>query len=394
MTGTWMQMMAQAWVMVRLTDKAMLLGMVAFASGIPMLGLTMIGGKCADRYDKRKILIATQIVQIFFAVLIGRLVQIDRIQMWHVLVSAFFCGIAAAFEMPAAAAMVPELVGVDKIAVATAIDRSVFHGTRLIGPVLAGLLIAHTGEAAAFYANAASFVALIIALLTLHPRKVGNPHEEARRQGSIRDGLAYVQSDRPTLAMIALVVATVCFVFPVMGVMLPLYAKNELHLGADKTGQLMGIAAIGALTGSITLLGIPKHRRRHIMMLGAISGAAALSGLGAAHNFNFAAGSLVLLTVGVSTVFGLANTIVQERAPEAMRGRVSAIFGLGFFGLMPFTALGITSLGDHIGMRYAMFVSSFSYLAMVLYVLTSHAKRLEEPAGAPVRSTEIDSTPA
>lgn len=382
MTGTWMQVMAQAWVMTQLTDKAVMLGMVAFSGGLPMLALTMLGGKCADRYDKRKILIATQIVQIISAVSLGWLVASHRIQIWHILTGAFFCGIAAAFEMPAAAALVPELVGVDRIAVATAIDRSIFHGTRFIGPAVGGLLIKWAGESAAFYANAASFVALIAALATLHPRPTASEHEEAQRRGSIKDGLRYVRSDQPTLAMIGLVVATVFFVFPVMGVMLPLYAKVVLLLDVGKTGLLMGLAAIGALTGSITLLSIPRHRRRKIMMLGAIAAATALSGLASAHQFSVAAGSLILLAVGVSTLFGIANTIVQERAPGPMRGRVSAIFGLSFFGLMPFAALGITTLGDHIGLRHALFVSAFSYLAAVLYVLTCHGRMLDEPAAA------------
>jgi MFS family permease len=396
MTGTWMQVMAQAWVMTDLTHKAVMLGLVPFAGGIPMLALTMYGGKCADRYDKRKILIATQIVQIISATSLGWLVASHQIQIWHILVCSFFCGIAAAFEMPASAALVPELVGVDKIAVATAIDRSVFHGTRFIGPAVAGILIGACGEAAAFYANAASFLALIAALCTLHPRPAASAHEEEQRRGSIKDGLRYVRSDQPTLAMIGLVVATVFFVFPVMGVMLPLYSKDILGLDVGKAGLLMGLAAIGALTGSISLLSIPRHRRRKIMMLGAIAGSAALCGLAVAHQFLFAVGSVIMLAVGISTLFGLANTVVQERAPGPMRGRVSAIFGLSFFGLMPFAALGITSVADQIGLRHAMFVSSFSYLALALYVLAGHGKQLDEVPAAVVTAAAIpaDNSPA
>lgn len=378
MTGTWMQVMAQAWVMTRLTDKAMMLGMVAFSGGIPMLALTMIGGKCADRYDKRRILVATQIVQIISALSIFWLVSEERIQIWHILVSAFVCGVATAFEMPAASALVPELVGVDNIATATAIDRSVFHGTRLIGPAVAGILIDRAGEAAAFYANAWSFLALIIALFTLRPRPVANPQEEAQRRGTIKDGLIYVRSDKPTLAMIGLVIAIVFFMFPVMGVMLPLYAKDILGLGAKETGRLMALAAIGGLTGSITLLSIPRHRRRKMLLLAGVTAACALAGLATAHQFLVAAGSLIMLTVGGSTLFGIANTIVQERAPGPMRGRVSAIFGLSFFGLLPFASLGITSLGDHIGLRNAILVSACSFLAWVLYVLSWYRRQRDE----------------
>ena len=145
MTGTWMQMMAQAWVMTMLTDRAVMLGMVSFSAGIPMLALTMIGGKCADRFDKRKILITTQIVQIIFALLIGWLVATKQIHIWHILAASFFLGISNAFEMPAAGALVPEIVGFDKIATATAVDRSVFHGSRLIGPAIAGISSGRSG---------------------------------------------------------------------------------------------------------------------------------------------------------------------------------------------------------------------------------------------------------
>ena len=265
MTGTWMQMMAQAWVMTTLTDRAVMLGMVTFASSIPIVALSLIGGSFADRHDKRAILLVTQVVQIGFAILVGRLVATGQIHIWHILVVAFFLGISTAFEMPSAAALVPELVGKENIAAAIAVDRSVFHGTRLIGPALAGYVIGIFGPAAAFYANALSFVALIIALCTIHPRAKGSAHEEEQRRGSMMDGFRYVRSDKPTLAMITLLVATVLFVFPVMMVMMPLYAKDVLFLGPGKMGLLMGISGIGSLTGSISLLGVRKENRRKLL---------------------------------------------------------------------------------------------------------------------------------
>src|SRR6185436_15651708 len=147
MTGTWMQAMAQSWVMTTLTDSAVMLGMVNFAAGLPMIALSMIGGSFADRYDKRNILLLTQIVQIFLATLVGWLVATGRIQVWQIIAVAVLLGVATSFEMPAAAALVPELVGKQEIATAIAIDRSVFHGTRLVGPALAGYVIGIWGPA-------------------------------------------------------------------------------------------------------------------------------------------------------------------------------------------------------------------------------------------------------
>jgi MFS family permease len=390
MTGTWMQVMAQSWIMTTLTDKAVMLGMVTFVGSIPIVALSLVGGAFADRHDKRAILLVTQVVQICFAVLVGWLVATGQIRIWHIILVAFFLGISTAFEMPSAAALVPELVGKDHIAVAIAVDRSVFHGTRLIGPALAGYVIGIAGPAAAFYANALSFVALIIALLTIHPRAKGTAHEEEQRRGSIKDGFTYVRSDKPTMAMITLLVATVIFVFPVMMVMVPLYAKNVLLLGPGKMGLLMGVSGIGALTGSVSLLGVRREYRRKLLFAAVGCITLALTSLATAHRFVVAAGSLIVLSLGVSTLAGLSNTIVQERAPGPMRGRVSSIVAMSFFGLMPFAALGITNVSDLLGMRNALLISAASYLTAGLYILNGPGRHLREPPAAAVASVTND----
>jgi len=389
MTGTWMQAMAQSWVMTTLTSSAVMLGMVNFAAGLPMIALSMIGGSFADRYDKRNILLLTQIVQILLAALVGWLVATSRIQVWQILAVAVLLGVATSFEMPAAAALVPELVGKEEIATAIAIDRSVFHGTRLIGPALAGYVIGIWGPAWAFFANAFSFLALMAALLTIRPRGTSTTEEEQQRRSGMKEGLAYVRSDKPTLAMIALIASTTVFVFPVMVVMLPLYVRNVLQLGPDKMGLLMGVSGIGSLTGSIGLLGLAREKR-HRLMLGAVFVITiALTGLSASHRFTMAASSLILLSLGVSTLIGVANTVVQERAPAVLRGRVSAIAGLSFFGLMPFAGLGITSIADWLGIRTALLLSAAAYLSAAVYILSGPGRRMREtPNGENVESSQ------
>ena len=378
MIGTWMQVMAQGWVMATLTDKAVMLGMVNFAAGIPMIALTMVGGTVADRYSKRNILLITQVVQICCAVTLGALVATGHIRIWHIIAVAFALGISAAFEMPSAAALVPELVEKDQIAAAISLDRSVFHGTRLIGPALGGYLMALWGTATAFYANALSFVALIAALYTLQPHPSTTTAEEARQRGGIKDGLAYVRSDKPTLAMIALLASTVIFVFPCFMVMMPLYAKNVLGLGPDKLGLLMGISGIGGLTGSVSLLGIPRGKRRGVMLVTVVGIGVALTTLGVTHHFPVAAAALVVFGLSLSTLGGLSNTIVQERAPGPMRGRVSAIVGMSFFGLMPFAGLGVTSVADRIGIRNALLTAAVSYFCVAMLVLAGPGRHISE----------------
>src|SRR5262245_25692941 len=152
-TGTWMQIMAQGWVMSTLTDKAIMLGMVNFAAGLPMIFLTMFGGSMADQFDKRRILVWTQVVQIALAATIGFLIFRGQIQIWHIITVAGLLGVAFAFEHPALSALVPELVKKEEIAGAVALDRAVFHSARLIGPSIAGVIVGVWGAATAFFLN-------------------------------------------------------------------------------------------------------------------------------------------------------------------------------------------------------------------------------------------------
>src|SRR6184192_918031 len=160
-TGTWMQVMTQGWVMATLTTSAFMLGLVNLCAGLPMLALTMAGGSAADKFDKRKILLITQYIQIVLAVSIGLLIWSGKIQMWHIFVFAAILGVSNSFEMPALSALVPELVNRDEIQSAISLDRSVFHGSRMVGFSLSGMLITAWGMASAFFVNALSFVALI-----------------------------------------------------------------------------------------------------------------------------------------------------------------------------------------------------------------------------------------
>lgn len=354
MLGTWMQQMALGWVLTGLTNSAFMLGMVNFASGIPMLALTMWGGVVADRFDKRLILIITQVIQALLAAAIGWLVATNQVSVAHIAIAGICLGISTAFEMPAASALVPELVPREKLSAAIAVDRSVFHATRLAGPALGGWLIGAMGTAAAFYANAVSFSALIVALLTISPRSRGTAEEEKMRQTGMKEGLAYVRGDRPTRSMILLLMCGTTCISPFFMIMMPLYSRNILHVGADKHGILMGSSGLGAFVGSILLLSIAAHRRTVYLRVAVAMIFACMLGLAFAQNLGVAIASMVLLTVGTATMFGLANTIVQERAPDALRGRISAIVGLSFFGVLPFSGLIMSKYADVVGLRLAM----------------------------------------
>ena len=387
-TGTWMQVMAQGWVMATLTTSALMLGLVNLCAGLPMLALTMLGGSAADKFDKRKILLITQYVQIGIAVSIGLLLWSGKIAIWQIFIFAAILGISNSFEMPTLNALVPELVKREEIQSAISLDRTVFHGSRMVGFSLSGMLISAFGMASAFFANSLSFIALIIALFTIPPRARGTAEEEERRASGIKEGFRYVAKDKPSLAMIGLIAATTVFIFPIITVMMPLYVRLVLGLGADRLGFLMGASAVGSVVGAIFLISIPRGKRVPIMMMNVCIVACAIFSLSRAPSFYLATALLIFNSLGLAMNFGLANTIVQERAPDYLRGRVSAVFMLSFVGLMPVAGLGITGLSDLIGMRTALAIAAGCYALIALIVLGRVRRQCAQPAVAEAHKIE------
>jgi len=377
-TGSWMQVMAQGWVMATLTNKAIWLGMANLAAGLPMLLLTLVGGAAADRFDKRKILLITQFVQIGIACGIGFLILKGQIEIWQILAFAVVLGISNSFEMPTQSALVPELVGRSEIQSGISIDRSVFHGSRVLGPTIGGYLIKWLGTASAFFANALSFIALIIAIWSLPERRKGTAEEEEKRTSGIKDGFRHVAHDKPSLAMVILIATQAVCIFPIITVMMPLYVRLVLHCGAEDLGSLMGASAIGSLVGSIFLIGLPRDKRVPLMMINAVAISMVIVGLSFGPGFYTVMALLIVNSLGLATNFGLCSTIVQERAPDYLRGRVSAVFMLSFVGLMPFAGLGVTSLSDFIGMPTALAIAAISYGAITLFVLVRVRKQCSE----------------
>jgi MFS family permease len=389
-TGSWMQVAAQGWVMATLTNKAIWLGMANLAAGLPMLLLTLVGGAAADRFDKRKILLITQFAQIGIACGIGFLVLKGQIEIWEILAFAVLLGISNSFEMPTQTALVPELVGRAEIQNGISIDRSVFHGSRVLGPTIGGYLINWLGKASAFFVNALSFVALIIAIWSLPPRPKGTAEEEEKRTSGIKDGFRFVAKDAPSLAMVTLIATQSFCIFPIITVMMPLYVRLVLHRGADSFGFLMGVSAIGSFVGSLFLMGLSRDKRIPLMMVNAVAVSLVVFGLSFGPSFYVAMALLIVNSLGLAMNFALCSTIVQERAPDYLRGRVSAVFMLAFVGSMPLAGLGVTSLSDFLGMPRALEIAAVVYGAITLFVL---ARVRKQCAGPGVCETNIG-TPA
>ncbi len=389
-TGTWMQGMAQNWVMTSLTTSNFMLSLVQASTSLPMLALTMYGGTVADRFDKRKILIATQVVQLTLAVAVGGLVMTHHIQIWHILTAAFLLGISASFEMPADSALVPEIVDKENIANAIAVDRSIFHGTRLIGPAVAGQLINLLGAAAAFFANALSFLALIAALASIHPRARGSDEEEAQRNTGMKAGVDYVRRDRPTMAMLGVMAANASFIFPFMAVLTIPYARHDLGLDAGRASLLMTISGVGSLVASVGMLRVPRPQRVLTMGISTVAIVLAMLALSEVRVFWQALGAMIVLSAGTSLNYGLANTTVQERAPGPMRGRVSALAMMSFVGVMPFASMGVSEISDLTSIRRTITGCAIAYGLAALYLFTGPARRADELPAAKMAAVPVE----
>lgn len=379
MIGTWMQLFAQGWVMTDLSLKAESLGWLTFCSGIPTLALAMYGGSIADRYDKRRILFVVLAVQVALAILVGGLVQHHSIAIWHLYAITALLGIVTAFEMPTVSAFVPELVAREDLAKALAIDRSLFHFTRIVGPAIGGYLIGHFGAPTAYYVNAASFLALGIALCTIPRRAIGSAEEEKERQGPMSAGFQFVRRDPATRAMVLLMGFAAIFVSPFFMVTMPLYARGVLGLDAGHMGWLMGFSGLGSLSGALTLLYVKKGYRTPFLRFATIMGAVGLGGMAMAPSFEVASVAMVCMTFGLSSGFGTANIVIQERAPDAIRGRVSAVASIAFFGTLPFAGLLISTVADHIGLRLAMGLGAIGFALAAFSLLAGHAHLSAEP---------------
>ncbi len=349
LTGTWMQSLAQSWLVISLTDSAIQLGVInAFQFG-PMMLLGLPAGVVADRIPKRRLLLVTQTLAGTIVSLLAILVATDAVQLWHLYVAALALGTVNAFDMPARQAFVAELVGKDDLMNAVAMNSALFNTTRILGPAIAGVLLAQVGVAICFVINAISYAPVVVGLALMRrravvPAAVGATSVVAR----LREGLAYVRATPPVLVAISMVgmVATFGMNFSVW---VPLLARNEFDAGADGFGLLMSAMGVGSLAGALALAfrGGTLSRRRMLtaaFAFGVLEGCLAIA---AAIPVSFTIAVPLLVAVGftMSSTLAMANTLVQTSVPDILRGRVMSIYMTVFSGTLPIGALlaGFTS---------------------------------------------------
>lgn len=348
--GTWMQSVAQSWLVYRLTNSATLLGFVGFCSQIPVLLLAPIGGALADRLDKRKVLIFTQTSAMILAFILSALTLTGSIKTWYIFLIAAMLGIINAFDIPTRQSFIVEMVGKDDLMNAIALNSSMFNGARIVGPAIAGFLVSTIGEGWCFFANGVSYIAVIAGLIMM--RTNTRNLTTARRENAlseITEGFRYAISTTPVRALLLLLGLVSLMGMP-YAVLMPIIADQILHRGARGLGILMGAAGLGALIGALSLA-MRKELRglgRWIMIASLSFG---ISLILFALSRSFWLSVVLLIPVGFSMMVQMAasNTLIQTMTPDNLRGRVMAIYSMMFMGLAPFGSLLAGTLANHLG---------------------------------------------
>jgi MFS family permease len=346
--GTWMDQVAEAWLVYRLTGSALLLGTVAFASQIPVFLLAPIGGALADRYDRRKILVVTQSAMMFLTFILAWITLTHRVKIWQVVALAALTGVVNAIDLPARQAFVVDMVSRADLVNAIALNSSMFNGARVVGPALAGIVVAAIGEGWCFFANGISFLAVIAGLAMMkmnRPRMAleGSPLE------NIIEGFKFVGQSGPVRALMMLL-GLVSFTAMPYAVLMPLFADKILHGGAQALGLLMGCSGIGALGGALTLA--MRKSLKGLSLWVAVS----CAGFGLALLvFSFSRtlwlSAVLLVPTGFFMMIQMAssNTLIQSMVPDRLRGRVMSVYAMTFMGMAPLGALLAGSLAHKLG---------------------------------------------
>jgi len=353
LVGTWMQSVAQAWLVYRITKSSLQLGAVGFASQIPVFLVAPLGGTIADRLNRHRLVIATQASSMILAAILAWLTLSGRIEIWHIYVLAILLGVVNAFDIPARQSFLVDMVGKEDLMNAIALNSSMFNGARVVGPAIAGIMLIRFGEGWCFAANSISYIAVIIGLLFMKVH--GQPRStKTSPLEDIAEGFRWVNSTKIIRALL-LLIGLISLVGMPYTVLMPAFVDHVIHGGPNTLGVLMAATGIGALAGGMYLAG-----RQSVVGLGRVVMVSTLVFGAALIAFAFA-GSLriavaVLPIVGGAFMVQMAatNTVLQTLVDDRLRGRVMAFYTMAFFGTAPIGSLLAGILADRIGARWTI----------------------------------------
>jgi MFS family permease len=351
--GTWMQSVAQSWLVYRITHSSLLLGSVGFAGQFPVFLAAPLGGIVADRYNRQRVVIGTQVASMLLAFALALLTLTHRITVGEIFWLAALLGVVNAFDIPGRQSFLVEMVGKEDLINAIALNSSMFNGARIIGPAIAGLLVAKIGEGWCFLVNAVSYIAVILGLFMMRVTL-----RKQRPQGSpiahVIEGFRFVQKTAPIRAIL-LLLGLVSLVAMPYTVLMPIFADKILHGGARGLGILMGATGIGALLGALTLA-----TRTGVYGLGRwitfSCGGFGISLVAFAVSRNFWLSTILLVPVGFCMMLQMSssNTLIQSMVPDHLRGRVMSVYSMMFMGMAPFGALFGGAVADRLSAPVAV----------------------------------------
>jgi MFS family permease len=385
LAGTWMQSVAQAWLVLQLTSDPLALGIVAAAQFTPVLVLGLFAGVYADAVNKRTALIWTQVSAAVLALVLGLLVFGNVVQVWQVFVLALLLGVVNAFDMPIRQAFVVEMVGRDDVANAVALNSAVFNGTRIIGPAIAGIFIATVGIAPLFFFNAISYLAVVAGLLMMRTSELHRPRERltvGRNPRSVVnhlvEGLRYVAATK--LILVPIVVLGIVSTFTLnFQVLIPVFARDVLHGEADTYGFLMAASGAGSLACALAIAFFMRPTMRLLLAGTAVIGAGFI-GLSLIVSLPLDMVLMFVVGFGVIAMAATTNTTIQLSTPDALRGRVMSVYTTVFAGSVPFGGLFSGLLAAAAGVQVALAVGG----AIALLAVLGAAVWLRRPVPAAV----------
>jgi MFS family permease len=363
LSGTWMQSVAQGWLVYSLTKSPFYLGMVAAAGSLPILLFTLGGGIAADRFRKRNLLLLTQALSILPAVVLGILTELKMVTVWQVALTAGFLGTVNAFDIPARQAFMVELVGRESLTNAIALNSAAFHGARMIGPVIAGIAIANIGLPACFYLNAVSFLAVIVALSKISTSgEVRIPSQSVFRE--LVEGLQFMRN-KPDIFRIILTIAVFSLLAMPFVTLLPAFAVEVLKTGSAGFGFLVGATGAGALSAAVflALKGDIENKDR-FMAIAAFCISFPLLAFSFSENLYFSLITLFFIGWGLVSFLATANSFIQLSVPDNLRGRAMSVYAFVFLGTAPLGNSLMGTAADLIGTTRSVAISAFVCIAV------------------------------
>ena len=366
--GTWMDNIAEAWLVYRLTGSSLLLGTVAFAAQIPIFLLGPLGGLVADRFNRRSIVIATQTSSMILAFILAFLTLTKRITVGEVIVLASCMGTVNAFDVPARQAFLVEMVGREDLMNAIALNSSMFNSARVIGPAIAGILVASIGEGWCFFSNAVSYIAVITGLLLMRIDRTPIEKHAASPLEHIAEGFRFVSRTGPIRALLLLTGLNSLVALPYT-VLMPIFAARVLHGNARTLGGLMGATGIGALMGALLLASRTKLQGLgRLVAVACASFGVCLILFSLSRSYPLSDFLLVLVGFSIMVQMASTNTLIQSMVPDRLRGRTMAVYSMMFLGMAPIGALFSGAIAGRIGAPWTVAIGgSVSILGAAIF---------------------------